>query len=100
MVYGELPLMLDHINRIKDDNRIENLRPCTFSQNSINKDIQKNNTSGVVGVRWHKFNKKWFSTISVNGKEKHLGYFKDKQDAIKVRLEAEKIHYGEYAPND
>lgn len=88
----------DHINHNKKDNRVENLRPCTHKQNDWNQPIQINNTSGYIGVCWNKSNQKWFARIKVNGKEKYLGNYTNKEDAIKARLKAENEYYGKFAP--
>jgi hypothetical protein len=50
---------IDHINRIKSDNRFVNLREATKAENAQNTNIQSNNTSGYKGVVWHKPNKNW-----------------------------------------
>lgn len=74
--YGSWPKShLDHINRIKNDNRIENLREATHAENHQNRSRQKNNASGFTGVHWHSRDKKWEARIQVNKKQKHLGYF-------------------------
>lgn len=89
----------DHIDRNELNNRRYNLRPCTISQNNTNKTIQRNNTSGVIGVCWDKRRGKWMAYIHVEkGKSKFLGYFYDKEQAIIARLNAEAKYYGEFAP--
>lgn len=88
----------DHCNRNKLDNRKENLRPCTDSQNGTNKNLRVDNTSGVIGVYWFSRDKKWKAQININKKTKGLGTFDNKKDAIKARLKAEVEHYGEFAP--
>jgi hypothetical protein len=75
--YGYCPKFIDHINGIKSDNRIENLRPATASENQHNKKTQVNNTSGVKGVCWSKSNKKWQVQLMVNKKAMHFGYYFD-----------------------
>lgn len=57
---------IDHINGIKSDNRICNLRKATVSENAYNKKINSNNTSGVKGFTWHRRAKKWQVVICVN----------------------------------
>ena len=64
---------IDHKNRCKLDNRIENLREATRSQNGANQDISVRNTSGFLGVS--KDRKKWKAFISIDGKQIHLGCF-------------------------
>lgn len=88
----------DHQNRNKLDNRRQNLRPCTYSQNIINKEVRRDNTSGITGVYWFARDKKWKAQINIDGKTKNLGTFVEKDDAIKARLKAEKDCYGEFAP--
>lgn len=88
----------DHIDRNTLNNRKYNLRKATFTENAQNKSIQKNNTSGVVGISWNEKRKKWESSITINGKYTHLGRFVEKDDAIKARLIAEQEHFGEFAP--
>ena len=56
--------------------------------------MQKNNTSGVVGVSYAKDRNKWASQIKVNNKTISLGHFLKKEDAIKVRKEAELLYFG------
>ena len=62
----------------------------------MNSKVPKNNTSGVKGVYWDKCSKKWEASIQINMKKKILGYFEDKEDAIKTRKEAENKFFGEY----
>lgn len=89
----------DHKNRNPLDNRKENLRYATAQENSRNRTKQNNNTSGFVGVSWHKQSNKWRSRIKINGCDIHLGSFINKRDAIITRLNAEAKYFGiEFAP--
>ena len=88
---------VDHINRIKNDNRLDNLRWATVSENSVNKKIQSNNSSGITGVTWIKERMIWKSKIQVNYEEIHLGYFTDINDAINARKKAEENYFGEFS---
>ena len=82
---GSWPVnFIDHINRIPNDNRFENLRCVTPLQNSQNKSINKNNKSATSGVNWHKATNKWRAYITFKGKQNHLGLFKNKDDALMV----------------
>lgn len=97
-MYGEFPSgFLDHINGIRDDNRIANLRIATPLENSQNQRIPKHNTSGVVGVRWNEKVNKWSAQISVKSKNIFLGYFLIKEEAISARIKA-KEKYHEFSP--
>jgi hypothetical protein len=73
---------IDHINGIKDDNRIENLRWVSRSQNQRNIKKLKNTSSLYFGVCWHKRDKKWVTEIRINGKINHLGYFTTELEAF------------------
>lgn len=90
-------LDVDHINHNTLDNRKCNLRICTRSQNNTNKIKRHNNTSGVIGVSLYR-NSKWRADISINKKQVCLGYFANKDDAIRARLNAEAKYYREYSP--
>lgn len=88
--YGVAPgEEIDHINRVKLDNRIENLRDADRSVNVLNRALQKNNTTGVVGVNWRKDRQRWTASISKNKRSRHLGYFAHIEDAIRARRTAE-----------
>lgn len=88
----------DHIDRDTLNNRRYNLRPATHAENSRNQSLHKNNTSGVTGVSWNKRDSKWSAEIRINGEHLYLGYFINKEDAIRARLYAEVKHFGEFAP--
>lgn len=88
----------DHIDRNPFNNRKSNLRKAEQSDNAKNISIPKNNTSGIIGVCWKKDRAKWKAYIRLNDKQKHLGYFNGKNDAIKARLTAEQKYFGEFAP--
>ena len=89
-VYGVWPVAhLDHINGIRDDNRIANLREADNAQNHQNKKrAQSNNASGYLGVCWHKQNEKWRAQIQVGGKKIQLGYFEKADEAHAAYLKA------------
>lgn len=88
---------VDHKNRKRNDCRKSNLRICTQMQNCQNASIRKNNTTGVTGV-YKRTNGKWWAYIQINKKNKSLGYFENKDDAVIARLKAEKEYFGEFAP--
>ena len=88
--YGYFPENdLDHINRNKADNKIENLREVSKSCNARNCGNQINNISGVKGVHFQKFQKVWVAHIWVAGKEHYLGQSRDFNEAILHRYAAE-----------
>lgn len=88
----------DHIDRNPLNNRRYNFRKATYADNARNRTIQRNNTSKIVGVTLDKKCNCWVARIQVDGERKYLGYFSDKNDAIKARLNAEVKYYGEFAP--
>lgn len=88
----------DHIDRNELNNRHYNLRKCTYSQNSMNRGLQSNNTSGITGVTWDKRQFKWKAQIKIDHKQINIGLFFNKDDAIRARLRAEVKYFGEFAP--
>ena len=97
-VMGKWPEdIIDHKNRQKDDDRWDNLRPATYSQNGMNTGIRVDSSSGIKGVDWHKHKKKWRACIGFDNRHIHLGLFDDLQDAIKARQLAEIKYFGEFA---
>jgi len=91
---------IDHKDRNGLNNKINNLRLATRSDNCKNRSMAENNTSGVTGVYWHIRRRKWAAQIKWNGKQKHIGYFVNKEDAKQVRKEAEKKYFGEFRRSD
>lgn len=87
---------VDHIYHQTYDNRKNELRIVTRSQNSMNQIIKKNNTSGFKGICWDKENDKWLASIMLNYKNINLGRFNDINDAINVRKEAEEKYFKEH----
>jgi hypothetical protein len=98
-VHGYFPECIDHINNDRDDNRIENLREATVTQNNHNSKLSKNNTSGIKGVSWHKKSMKWCATIGVYGKTIYLGLFDNLELAELVITEARNKYHGEFVNN-
>lgn len=83
---GSLPKeQIDHINQIKDDNRIENLRECSNAENHQNRKL-------TAGVYKHT-NGKWHARICINRKRVSLGYFQTKEEAEKVYLDAKSKYH-------
>ena len=101
--YGEWPSQpIDHINGIKKDNSIRNLRLCSLSQNQFNKPTQKNNTTGVKGVYWNKRDKRYVASVQFNGKKYSAGHHKDIESAkeavmkLREKLAGEFTNHGEF----
>jgi hypothetical protein len=94
---GAVPKCVDHINTIRDDNRWCNLRPADRSQNVMNASLREDNKSGVKGVSWHKRDKVWQARVAAYGKEYHLGYFDDKQQAEATVASFRQSLHGEYS---
>lgn len=97
MIHGYLPAYVDHDDHDRLNNKALNLKASTMTANNRNCTRQKNNTSGVVGVRFDPNRKKWVAMIWHNSKAIALGRFDEKSDAIKARKNAE-VKYG-YNPN-
>ena len=87
-VYGVWPKQIDHINHIRSDNRIVNLRDTPQHENCKNQSIAKDNKSGVTGVYFGNTRKLWYAEIRVNRKKHHLCTSKDKFEAICCRMSA------------
>lgn len=94
-VYGEWPtLQIDHINMIKTDNRIINLRDVSNQENQHNHVIaRKDSKSGLLGVHFVEKTSKWAAQININGKRKKLGYFLTKEDAHNAYMFAKRLHH-------
>jgi hypothetical protein len=88
---------IDHINGIRADNRISNLRDVAGGENRLNMKRNRRNTSGTSGVSWFPRTRKWHAKIKYRNKQIHLGYFSDLADAVSARKAAEK-KYG-FHPN-
>lgn len=95
VLFGEKEI--DHINRNGLDNRMENLRACTHSQNIQNKSMDRRNSSGIRGVYFSKRHKIWEAEIYVNNQHIFLGSFPTKEEARIVRLKAAAEYHGQFA---
>ena len=83
---GKVVELIDHINGIRTDNRIENLREVTQEGNNRNR-------KNVKGYSWNKKCEKWIANIHINNKNKHLGCFDDEEDARKAYLKAKELYH-------
>ncbi len=87
---------VDHRDRNKGNNRINNLREATSSQNLVNSRLRSDNTSGSKGVDWDNRAQKWRARAHKDGKEYHLGYFTSKEFAEKIVRETGEDLHGEF----
>lgn len=95
IAHGRWPTaLIDHINGDPSDNRLSNLREATSRENSRNRA-----RSADHGATFYRRYGKWRASVSVDGRQKHLGYFATKDEALAARVLAEKQHYGEFAPS-
>ena len=95
MHHGYLPEVVDHINNNTLDNRIENLRACTYLQNNYNRKTKKKPKSGVRNVYARRGGYEVY--LSVLGKQEYFGYYKDLELAELVASEARNKFHGTYA---
>jgi hypothetical protein len=97
MMTGEDPVVfVDHLNRIRDDDRFDNLRLATNSQNQANA-WWSTNTSGFKGVTWQKSRGQWAASITIDNKQKFLGRFNTRVEAAKAYRNAAVDAWGEFA---
>jgi hypothetical protein len=88
--------IVDHINHNTLDNRKNNLRICSYSNNNMNSVIRKNNTSGCKGVSYSKRDKNWEAYIAINGvRIRHIS-FDTFEEAVVARKLWEQEFFGEY----
>lgn len=91
--YGYWPGQLDHIDGDRSNNRLENLRECSYSQNHGNKRLNRNNTSGAKGVTLNKATRKWRAQLA----HRYVGEYATFAEAVAAYDAAARIHYGEFA---
>lgn len=95
-ILGNKPgFIIDHKDRNGLNNQKYNLRFATYSEN--NKNSKSCGSSNYLGVCWYNARNKWIAHITINGKNKYLGVFKNEIDAAKVYDNAAKIHHKEFA---
>jgi len=94
-VYGDWPLphlCVDHINNIRTDNRICNLRLATYSQNNVNRPNHKGDMPRGV----HRYNNKFVAKIKIKGKTTRLGSYVTAEEAHAAYCEAAQKEFGAY----
>lgn len=87
------PMEIDHINRIRDDNRFANLRLASRKQNNENIGTPRNSTTGARGVHFASGRNRWEAYIYNNRKRRHIGYFKSREEAVAARRESELLYF-------
>jgi len=97
MHHGYTPDYIDHIDGDSLNNRIENLRAATQSQNMGNSRMKNTNTSGYKGVTFRKDTNKWGAAVMVNGKHISLGSHATKEKAAEAYERGAKIFFGEFS---
>lgn len=90
LYHGEWPAFIDHINGVRSDNRLDNLRVVTVLENQRNQKLNATNSSGHMGV--YVSGAGWTAQIKVERKTKHLGSFATFDEAVAARLMAERRH--------
>lgn len=94
--FKEWPIsLLDHVDQIKYNNRLDNLREANHSQNALNTGIPINNSTGFKGVCLHTASGKYQAQVKINGAYKYLGLYNTKEEASEVYT---KYIQGNYAP--
>lgn len=88
---------IDHVNRNGLDNRRDNLRIVTRSQNMCNAKPRKMSASGYRGVTWSKAKSKWLAQIQLHGKKRHVGFYDDPKEAADAYERARAELHGGYA---
>lgn len=97
MQFGEWPTQeVDHINRDKLDNRLQNLRLASRSENARNTRAHNDSASGLKGVMWHPSRSKWRAKIMVHGKAVCLGLFATRHQAFDAYCRASAELHGDF----
>jgi len=97
MFYSDVPKCLDHIDGNRSNNKIENLRKATFSENMFNAKSYKTNKTGVKGVNFNKECQKFSARCAIKGKSHWLGLYKTLEEAEKVVKDFRTKHHGDFA---
>lgn len=88
---------VDHWDADGENNKFPNLRECTSTQNKANQRRSVANKSGFKGVYWVAGRQKWYASIQVNGRTRHLGAFDEKEEAARAYARAAVAAFGEFA---
>jgi hypothetical protein len=96
LFHKTVPQEVDHKDRDRRNNRIDNLRGATRQQNSGNIGMFKHNTSGFKGVVYIKGKNKWDARIKINGKQVYLGRRSTPEEASQLYEAAARQHFGEF----
>lgn len=100
LYYGEFPVnQIDHIDRNRSNNKIQNLREVTHDQNMLNKSMYHNSSTKLVGVSWHKTNKKYRAYIGFETKIIHIGYYSTAEEASAAYQKKAAELFGEFNPH-
>lgn len=99
MHHGPIPdgMLVDHVNGVRHDNRIKNMRLATKAQNGQNRGAQKDNTSGYKGVYWDSDRGSWVARIAASGNAYFVGRFTTAEEAHEAYCKASKGLHGEFA---
>jgi hypothetical protein len=98
MHHGWFPDEVDHVDGVRDNDRVENLRAATASENQCNKRRLRNNTSGFKNIRFKA--KKWNVELKLNNKNYYFGRYDDLELAELVAMEARNKYHGAFANHD
>ena len=97
LVHGSFPKdQIDHINGVRNDNRLCNLREATKQQNAYNRCVPADNTSGFKGVTCRKSVGDYRARIGVNGEMKHIGYYTTPEEANEAYCKASANYHKEF----
>lgn len=88
---------IDHIDSVRDNNRISNLREASDAENSRNCSSEAGSSSRYLGVSFYKRDRNWEANIRIDGKQVHLGRYSCECEAARVRDVAALAHHGAYA---